>query len=112
MSLGGFLGADNTISVDGFADLVAAGKVRYVQVGGGGPGGGGFVPGGRFGGGRGRTFPGFGGTQAGGQSSANAVLSAVQSACAAVKDESLPASFRGSIYDCGGDAAALRARSR
>ena len=39
MSLGGFLGRDDTISVSGFADLVAAGDVRYVQVSGGGGGG-------------------------------------------------------------------------
>ena len=33
MSLGGFMGTDNTISVDGFADLVSSGAVRYVLVG-------------------------------------------------------------------------------
>ena len=41
MSLGGFLGRDNTTTVDHFADLVASGDVRYVLTSQGGPGGGG-----------------------------------------------------------------------
>ncbi len=75
MSLGGFLGRDDTISVSGFSDLVAAGDVRYVEVSGGGGGG----PGRRGGfGGGGPRFGGGGGLQASGPS---AVLAAVQRSC-------------------------------
>jgi 4-amino-4-deoxy-L-arabinose transferase-like glycosyltransferase len=95
MSLGGFLGSDNTISVDDFADLVADGKVRYVLVGGGGPGGG---------------FRGFGGASSGDPHAkgSDAVLPAVQSACTVVTDTSLPEANQGSLYDCAGAAEALR----
>jgi len=59
LALGGFLGSDPAATVKSFGRLVAAGKVRYVQGGGGfgfggGPPGGGF-PGGGFPGGG---FPG------------------------------------------------------
>jgi 4-amino-4-deoxy-L-arabinose transferase-like glycosyltransferase len=96
MALGGFLGNDNTISVSGFADLVASGDVRYVEVGGGqGPGG----RGGRFG-------PGSGTNSASG-----AVMSAVQSACTTVTaNSSLPVGNQGSIYDCAGKADAIRGK--
>jgi hypothetical protein len=95
MSLGGFLGSDNTISVDDFADLVADGKVRYVLAGGGGPGGG---------------FRGFGGASSGEpeEKGSAAVLPAVQSVCTLVVDPSLPQANQGSLYDCAGAAAALR----
>lgn len=43
MALGGFSGNDPTITVDQFADYVAAGDVRYVLAQGGGPGG--LIPG-------------------------------------------------------------------
>jgi 4-amino-4-deoxy-L-arabinose transferase-like glycosyltransferase len=100
MSLGGFLGSDDTISVDGFAELVASGEVRYVQTGGGGPGGGGFR--GAIGG----AVPGFGAT-----SGPQAVLAAVASGCTEVSDPSLPATYQGSIYDCAGAAEAIAAES-
>jgi 4-amino-4-deoxy-L-arabinose transferase-like glycosyltransferase len=94
MSLGGFLGRDNAISVSGFADLVAAGRVRYVMAGQGGLGG-------RGGGFRGS----IGGSSTSGPT---AVLTAVQRACKAVTDPSLPAAYQGGLYDCGGAASALR----
>ncbi len=85
MALGGFLGSDNTITVDQFANLVASGDVRYVEAGGGlGPGG------------RGGRFGPAGGTT----SAAGSIMSAVASACTLVN--------QGSIYDCAGKAAAIR----
>jgi 4-amino-4-deoxy-L-arabinose transferase-like glycosyltransferase len=61
MALGGFSGSDPTITVDQFADYVAAGDVRYVLASQGGPGG--VFPIGGFNGGANRgtpsgTFPG------------------------------------------------------
>ena len=47
-----------------------------------------------------------------GGSSATAVLSAVRIACTAVHDPSLPAQYRDTIYDCAGQAVALRVASR
>ena len=91
MALGGFMGTDQTLTVAEFADLVDAGAVRYVLVSGGGMGGG---PAG-----------GMGGT-GGGSSS---VLSAVSSSCPVVTDSDLPESYAGSLYDCAGQADALRA---
>jgi 4-amino-4-deoxy-L-arabinose transferase-like glycosyltransferase len=38
MSLGGFTGSDPILTVDEFAALVDAGELRYVLLGGGGPG--------------------------------------------------------------------------
>ncbi len=114
MSLGGFSGSDNTISVAAFADLVSSGAVRYVLVsevgdlngvlgrfftprlGMGGPSGNGLLPG--FDSGT------FGGAAAYGTS---AVLAAVQSACTAVSDPTLPAAYQGGLYDCAGAAGAL-----
>ncbi len=103
MSLGGFLGRDNTISVEHFADYVSSGDVRYVMVGGslGGPGG---------------TFRGFNrGVGAvstpGAASGPAAVLSAVQRSCTAVTDPSLPSAYRGALYDCKGAAKAIRQSS-
>jgi 4-amino-4-deoxy-L-arabinose transferase-like glycosyltransferase len=64
MALGGFLGSDPASTPERFAQQVALGQVRYVLVGGGGPGGGRF-PGGAAapnGGG----FPGNGGAPNGG----------------------------------------------
>jgi hypothetical protein len=104
MSLGGFLGRDNTISADGFADLVSAGDVRYVLVQAGGPGGG--FPG--FGGAGGAAAVSAGGAEAKGS---DAVLPAVQGACMAVSDPSLPETYQGALYDCAGKAEALRAQS-
>jgi hypothetical protein len=114
MAMGGFMGADNTISVAGFADLVSAGDVRYVLVG----------QGGGIGGGLGRALRSFGAgvlPDDGGQPvmnsdgfsgaatlGPNAVMSAVQSACTAVSDTSLPAQYQGVLYDCAGAAGALR----
>jgi len=93
MALGGFLGNDNTISVSGFADLVASGDVRYVEAGGRfGPAG----RGGRFGPAGGATSP------------TGSVMSAVESACTQVTDPSLNNLNQGSIYDCAGKAVAIR----
>src|SRR5207247_2537253 len=114
MALGGFLGRDNAITVSRFADLVAAGDVRYVLVGGGGPGGG--APG-RFGGGPagapgGRNFGGqrgFGGGAPGATTTAgpSVVMAAAQTACTQVADPSLPSRYQGAVYDCAGKADAL-----
>jgi 4-amino-4-deoxy-L-arabinose transferase-like glycosyltransferase len=115
MAMGGFMGSDNTISVAGFADLVSAGEVHYVLVGqGGGIGGGlgralrsfgaGVLPGDG-----GQTFMNRNGFGAAATSGPNAVMSAVQSACTAVTDSSLPAQYQGVLYDCSGAANALRA---
>ena len=103
MSLGGFLGSDNTISVDDFADLVADGEVRYVLVGGGGPGGG------RFPGSGGAGGPAAGVSGNGAEAKGpDAVLPAVQSACSVVADPALPAAYQSSLYDCAGAGEALR----
>src|SRR5207248_2083088 len=113
MALGGFLGRDNAVTVSRFADLVAVGDVRYVLVGGGGPGGG--APG-RFGGGApgGRNFGGqrgFGGAPGVSTTSGpSAVMAAAQTACTQVTDPSLPSRYQGSVYDCAGKADALRAQ--
>lgn len=88
MALGGFMGTDQTLTVDQFADLVDAGAVRYVLVSGGGPMGG--------------AGP---GAMVGGSSS---VLNAVASSCPVVSDADLPESYAGSLYDCAGRADALR----
>jgi 4-amino-4-deoxy-L-arabinose transferase-like glycosyltransferase len=113
MALGGFGGRDDTITVDEFAGLVESGDVRYVLVSQGQGGVGGGLPG--DGGG---TVPGVlgdDGRQAARQSgvagettAAGAVLSAVQDACTAVSDTSLPSAYQGTIYDCAGMADAIR----
>ena len=117
MGMGGFSGNDNSISVDGFADLVSSGAVRYVLVNQGIEIDGrtfnssvpGISPDGRIGDDGRQSTNGFGLT--GGQSSSgpNAVMSAVRSACTAVSDTSLPTSYQGSLYDCAGAAGALSA---
>jgi 4-amino-4-deoxy-L-arabinose transferase-like glycosyltransferase len=114
MALGGFMGSDNTISVAGFADLVSAGDVRYVLAGQGGIIGavgralGGFGAGAlpNDGSQRGIRPDGFGGVA---MSGPNAVMSAVQSACTAMSDPSLPSRYQGVLYDCAGAADAIRA---
>jgi len=114
MAMGGFMGADNTITVAGFADLVSAGDVRYVLVGqGGGIGGGlgralrGFGAGALPGDGvqQGVAPDGFGGAATSGP---NAVMSVVQNTCTAVTDSTLPTQYQGVLYDCAGAAGALR----
>jgi 4-amino-4-deoxy-L-arabinose transferase-like glycosyltransferase len=113
MALGGFMGRDPTITVHDFAQLVAAGDVRYVLVSGGMGGPGRGVPA--------RTVPGNGRQPQGpaivvppqapaGQSTtagANSVLAAVRAVCAPVTDDRLPAQFRNGIYDCAGKADTL-----
>ncbi len=103
MSLGGFLGRDNTVSVAQFADYVSSGAIRYVMVG-------------QSLGGTDGTFRGFsrgaGGVSAPGAASGpTAVLSAVQRSCTAVTDPSLPSAYRAALYDCKGTANAIRQSS-
>jgi 4-amino-4-deoxy-L-arabinose transferase-like glycosyltransferase len=116
MALGGFSGTDNSITVAGFADLVSSGAVRYVLVREGGG-----IVGNVFGralaavraddqlgdGGQQGVGPrGFGGAALSGP---NAVMSAVQSACTAVSDTSLPTRYQSVLYDCAGAGDAIRA---
>jgi 4-amino-4-deoxy-L-arabinose transferase-like glycosyltransferase len=115
MAMGGFSGTDNSITVAGFADLVSSGAVRYVLVGQeGGFGGNAFGRAlavarayGRLGdaGQQGMGADGFGGAAVSGP---NAVMSAVQSACTAVSDTSLPTRYQGVLYDCAGAGDAIR----
>ena len=117
MALGGFSGRDPAISVADFADRVAAGDVRYVLIGEGGPAGRmprlgvPLTPGAGPGAG-GRTPPGPGVFAGPGTPGANAVLSAVQSTCIPVTDTSLPSQYRGALYDCAGTADAIARRAR
>ncbi len=115
MALGGFSGSDNTISVAGFADLVSSGALRYVLVGQGIGGAAralgralsGAGPAGALGDGRSPAIrPGalFGAATSG----PNAVMSAVESACSAVDDPTLPARYQGVLYDCAGRADTIR----
>jgi 4-amino-4-deoxy-L-arabinose transferase-like glycosyltransferase len=93
LALGGFMGTDPTTTVTGFADLVDAGRVRFVLTSAGaGPGG--------------RGAFGAGGGNGGGASAAR-VVAAASSTCPAVADA--PARYRGSLVDCAGRGAALRA---
>ncbi|MBI2704260.1 MAG: glycosyltransferase family 39 protein [Actinobacteria bacterium] len=98
MAIGGFMGSDNTTTVAKIADLVYAGQLRFFQVSGAQGG-----AGGRGGG------PGLGG------GAASRVMSAVQQSCTAVTarstDGAMPASFSGTLYDCAGQAGALRAQA-
>ncbi len=125
MALGGFLGKDPTITVAQFAGRVAAGDVRYVLVSEGGPGGGpaGPAPGGGPGFGPRGGFPGRGvfprpgpggiiGQPSASAAGAAAAIPAVQSACAPVDDASVPAQYRGALYDCAGRASQLAALAR
>jgi 4-amino-4-deoxy-L-arabinose transferase-like glycosyltransferase len=108
MSLGGFMGSDNTISVAGFADLVSSGAVRYVLAQGGPVAFGRVLPNagtdGRTNGGTQARIP--GGLAVVATSGPNAVMSAVQSACTLVSDA--PSNYRSSLYDCAGQADAMR----
>ena len=116
MPIGGFSGNDPTITAAQFADMVAAGDVRYVLVGGGQ--GGGFRGGApQFGG---QSANRFGGnvTPTGGAASAttttaakgaNAVFAAVESACTPVTGSDVPSQYAGVLYDCANAADALRA---
>ena len=126
MALGGFSGNDNTLSVAEFADLVAAGDVRYVLIsqGVGIPGrtapGAGWPDGatrGRFSpdgtttqpqDSQGALQPRTGGFAGAAASGPQAIMSAVRNACAAVTDSSLPAGYQGQVYDCTGKADAIR----
>ncbi len=97
MAIGGFMGTDNSLTVARFAEFVAGGQVRYVQTGGFGFGGGG---------GSGRT-----GGIGGGNTAANSVIAAARGASTPVttaRDPTLPSAYSGQIYDCAGEAAALR----
>jgi len=99
MAIGGFMGTDNSLTVARFAEFVAGGQVRYVQTGGFGFGGGGGGGGGRAGG--------FGG----GNIAANSVIAAARAASTPVttaRDPTFPSAYSGQIYDCAGEAAALR----
>ena len=78
MSLGGFSGVDNTISVAGFAKLVSIGAIRFVVAGESGRGGGGGTVG----------------------ATASLVMEAVQSVCTPVSDRALPLAYQRSVYDC------------
>ena len=134
LALGGFLGSDPAATVDSFAALVAAGKVRFAQPtggfgpGGGFPGGGGIpnLPTGGFpSAGRGRlpTVPaggppgglgpgGFPGGGAFGGGTAQQIMQAVRSVCEPITSTTanrLPASESGRIYDCAGKGSALAA---
>jgi 4-amino-4-deoxy-L-arabinose transferase-like glycosyltransferase len=104
MALGGFSGRDQAIDVTQFADLVEAGKVRYVLVSNGGPGsgiGGSGAPGaGAVGG------PGGSGTGTNGGAS---IMNAIRSTGRVVTDPGLPSQYQGQIYDVSGTAAGLRA---
>lgn len=98
MAIGGFNGSDPTITAGQFADLVQAGEIRYVETGGRGG----------FGGFGGRGFGATGGNSADAKG-ANAVMAAVESACTPVTGDGLPQNEQGSIYDCAGAAAKIRA---
>jgi 4-amino-4-deoxy-L-arabinose transferase-like glycosyltransferase len=109
MALGGFSGADPTLNASEFGEYVAAGDVRYVLVTNTGPGGGGptrALGGPRFG----PSPQTFGGSFA--TAGAGTVLAAVQSACEPVADRGLPPQYRGSLYDCAGQAERLGAAAR
>jgi len=131
MALGGFLGQDPAATVASTADKVEAGEVRYFLVTAGGPGGfggggfaGGQAPGGAGGftppngftppkGGTGGGFAPPGGGGFGGGGTASQIMTAVRSACTAVTNAStngaLPTQYDGQVYDCAGQADALRA---
>jgi 4-amino-4-deoxy-L-arabinose transferase-like glycosyltransferase len=116
MAMGGFSGTDNSITVAGFADLVSSGALRYVLVGQGGGGGVGAFGRALLGAGAddrlgddGRLSIGSGGFGGAAASGPNAVMSAVQSACTAVSDSSLPSRYQSVLYDCAGAGDAIRA---
>lgn len=92
LAIGGFMGTDRSITLDGFADLVAAGQVRFVLVGSTGIGGGARA----------------GGAQVGGV--ASSILSVVAQVCrpAANAPASQASGLTGTVYDCAGLAGAIR----
>ena len=87
LAVGGFMGTDRSLTVARFADLVAAGEVRFVL--GGGGGGAGAGPGATGG-------------------AASSIIAAAQQSCAAV-DAVTPSG--GTLYDCAGRAAAIGTRA-
>jgi 4-amino-4-deoxy-L-arabinose transferase-like glycosyltransferase len=139
MALGGFSGNDPAATLDELAGLVTQGEVRYVSVNGGtaafgrlfgtgntfvGPGTTqipGQAPFAQPGDGQRGTTPDGRGSAAprqgafgnfgpgGGNSSAGKIMSAVERTCVAVTDSTLPAQYRGSLYDCSGKGEALAA---
>ncbi|MEO6158875.1 MAG: glycosyltransferase family 39 protein, partial [Ilumatobacteraceae bacterium] len=82
MALGGFMGTDPAASTLDIGRMIAAGQVRYFMLSG-------------F---RQSTRGGFG---------AIAVMGMARSACTPVEDLDLPATYRGQLYDCAGQAAAF-----
>ncbi len=116
MGIGGFSGNDKAMTVSEFADLVSQGKLRYVLTNDGTMNGmDGFnmrvksslASSSRYqDGGSVLNAPGLtGGATA--TSGSNAVISAVQSACTVVSDDSLPSRYQSSLYDCAGAASTL-----
>ena len=116
MGMGGFSGNDKAMTVSEFADLVSQGKLRYVLTNDGTMNGmDGFnmrvnsslASSSRYqDGGSVLNAPGLtGGATA--TSGSNAVISAVQSACTVVSDDSLPSRYQSSLYDCAGAADTL-----
>lgn len=98
MSMGGFNGSDATPTLAQLQSDVATGELRFVYLGGGGPGGLGGAGFGRFGGGPGgfSRGPGFGGP---GGSTNDAIASWVASSCTAVR---ISGSTARGLYDCAG----------
>jgi len=86
MGMGGFSGTDPVPTLAQFEKLVAAGKVRYVLVGGGGFGGDGFGGGGSGFGSGGPAVGTGGGTSGRGTTSGGAVAAAGSSTVASVED--------------------------
>lgn len=114
MALGGFMGTDRSITLAAFADLVADGRVRFVDTGGSGPG----VGVGRVGSSSRAagpaSGPGGGGPGAGpGGGASSAIFGAVTQVCPLASSTttvgSVPASVSGTLHDCAGQGAALRA---
>jgi 4-amino-4-deoxy-L-arabinose transferase-like glycosyltransferase len=92
MAIGGFSGSDPSMTTAKLADLVAAGKLRFVSGGGGFGGFGGFGGGGPGG---------FGGR-------GSSVTSAVASVCTPVSPSEWGDAGTSGVYDCRGKAEALR----
>lgn len=115
MALGGFMGTDRSITLAAFADLVADGRVRFVDTGGSGPGGGA----GRVGGTRApgpASALGAGGPGGGpGGGASSTIFRAVTQVCPLASSTtavgSVPTSAAGTLYDCADQGAALRALS-
>jgi hypothetical protein len=92
--MGGFNGSDHTPTLAQLQAYVASGQLRYVYLGGGGPGGLGGPGFGRFGGGPGGIG---GGPNAG--NARNTVAGWVTSTCTLV---SVSGSLASGLYDCAG----------